>query len=68
MMSSESNSEKLVAYQKKDGRGHAHPSFFWYDNDKDVKVCFFVTRVTCVMSECVTKSLTECQHSNVTLL
>ena len=32
--------EKSVAFQKKDGRGHACPSFFWYDNDKDLKVCF----------------------------
>ncbi len=35
--------EKSVSYQKKDGG--ACPSFFWYDNDKDVKVCFLVTRV-----------------------
>ncbi len=34
-----------VSYQKKDGRGHARPSFFWYDNDRDLKVCFLVTRV-----------------------
>ncbi len=26
--------EKSVSYQKEDGRGHARPSFFWYDNDK----------------------------------
>ncbi len=39
MMSSESNSEKSVSYQKKDGR------FFWYDNDKDLKVCFLVMHV-----------------------
>ncbi len=45
MMSSESNSEKSVSYQKKDGRGHARSSFFWYDNDKDLKVCFLVMRV-----------------------
>ncbi len=32
MMSAESNSEMC-------------PSFFWYDNDKDLKVCFLVTRV-----------------------
>ena len=32
-----------MSYQKKDGRGHARPSFFWYDNDKDLKVCFPVT-------------------------
>ncbi len=25
--------EKLVSYQKKDGRGPARLSFFWYDND-----------------------------------
>ncbi len=31
-----SNSEKSVSYQKKDGRSHAHPSLFWYDNDKDI--------------------------------
>ncbi len=24
---------KSVSYQKKDGRSHAHPSFFWYDTD-----------------------------------
>ncbi len=23
-------------------KDHAHPSFFWYDNDKDLKVCFLV--------------------------
>ncbi len=71
-----------MSYQKKDGRGHVRPSFFWYDtdflenmiyevksyffalysqnglaspifwapsitndNDKDLKVCFLVTRV-----------------------
>ncbi len=34
--------EKLVSYQKKYGRGHV----FWYDNDKDLKVCFLVTHVT----------------------
>ncbi len=34
-MSAESNSEELVSYQKKDGRCHVHPSFFWYDKDKD---------------------------------
>ncbi len=35
-----------LSYQKKDGRGHARPSFFWYDNDKDLKACFLVTHVT----------------------
>ncbi len=34
MMSAESNSEKSVSHQKKDGHGHARPSFFGYDNDK----------------------------------
>ena len=29
--------EKSMSCQKKDGRGHAHPFFFWYDNDKDLK-------------------------------
>ncbi len=43
MMSAESNSEKSVSYQKKDGHGHACSFFFWYDNDKDLKVCFLVT-------------------------
>ncbi len=47
MKSKDSNSKKSVLYQKKDGRGHARPSFFWYDNDKDLKVCFLVTRVNC---------------------
>ncbi len=30
---------KSDSYQKKDGRGHAYSSFFWYDNNKDV-FCF----------------------------
>ncbi len=33
---------KSVSYQKKDGRGQACRSFFWYDNDKDLEVCFLV--------------------------
>ena len=45
MMSAELNSEKLVSYQKKDGRGYVRPSFFWYDNDKDLKVRVLVTHV-----------------------
>ncbi len=24
---------------------YAHPSFFWFDNDKDLKVCFLVTHL-----------------------
>ncbi len=43
MKSKDSNSKKSVSYQKKDGRGHVHSSFFCYDNDKDLKVCFLVT-------------------------
>ncbi len=39
--------KKSVSYQKKDGHCHARPSFFWYDNDKDLKVCFLVTRIKC---------------------
>ena len=34
-----------MSYQKKDGRSHAHPSFFWYDNNKDLKVGFLVTHI-----------------------
>ncbi len=45
MMSAESNSEKSVSYQKKDGRDHTRPTFFWYDNDKDLKVYFLMTRI-----------------------
>ncbi len=45
MKSKDWNSKKSVLYQKKDGRGHVRPSFFWYDNDKDLKVCFLVTLV-----------------------
>ena len=37
--------EKSVSCQKKDRRGHARPSFFCYDNDKDLKVYFVVARV-----------------------
>ncbi len=34
-----------LSYQKKDGRAWPHPSFFWYDNVKDLKVCFLVTHL-----------------------
>ena len=44
MKSKDSNSKKSVAYQKEDAR----TSFFWYDNEKDLKVCFLVTPVVCV--------------------
>ncbi len=43
--------EKLVSCQKKDGRGYAHPSLFWHDNDKDLKVCFLVAHITLVRVE-----------------
>ncbi len=46
---------KSVSYQKKDGRGHASPSFFWYDNDKDLKVCFLGAPHICFLqiSQCM---------------
>ena len=31
--------EMSVSFQKEDGRDQARPSFFWYDTDKDLKVC-----------------------------
>ncbi len=40
-----------LSYQWKDGRGHARPSFFWYDNDKDLKVCFLVMHVIHVVTK-----------------
>ncbi len=40
MKSKDSNTKKSVSYQKKDGRGHAHPLFFWYDSDKDLRSVF----------------------------
>ncbi len=45
MMSAESNSEKSVSYQKKDGQGPSPPILLWYDNDKDLKVCFLATHI-----------------------
>ena len=45
MKSKDSNSKKSVPYQKKDVRGQARPTFFWYDNDKDLKVCFLMMHV-----------------------
>ncbi len=36
-------------------QGWARPSFFWYDNDKDLKVCFLVT---CVLYQVVCVKLT----------
>ena len=30
----------LVSYQKKDWRGPSQPFLFWYDKDKNLKVCF----------------------------
>ncbi len=46
MMSAESNSKKLASYQKKDWRGHAHPPFYWYDNDKDLPYSRDMLQVT----------------------
>ncbi len=40
MKSKDWNSKKSLSY-------HARPSFFWYDNDIDLKACFLVTRVNC---------------------
>ena len=40
MKSKDSNSKNLESYQKKDGHSYARSSFFWYDNDKDLNVCF----------------------------
>ncbi len=37
--------KKSLSCQKNDGRDHARPSFFGHDNDKDLKICFLVTRV-----------------------
>ncbi len=35
-----------MLYQKKDCWDPAHQSFFWYDNDKDLKARFPMTRLT----------------------
>ncbi len=52
-----------MSYQKKDGRGHARPSFSWYDNDKDLKVCFLVTHVVCECDVlCRSVHITSSQH------
>ena len=48
MKSKDSNSKKSVPCQKKDGRGWPRPSFFWYDNDKDLKLYFLMTGVKSV--------------------
>ena len=53
MKSKDSISKKSVWYQKKDGRSHALPSFFWYDNDEDLKVCFLVTHINRVAWLCL---------------
>ena len=45
-----------LSYQKKDGRGHARPSFFWYNNYKDLKVCFLMTHHTLVIFKTLQKS------------
>ncbi len=41
-------SKKPVSYQKKGGRGHAHPFFFWYDNDSGHYRPFRITQPTCI--------------------
>ena len=41
---------KSVSYQKKDGRGHACPSFFWYDNDSGHQGPFCVTPPNCKLT------------------
>ncbi len=66
MMSAEANSERSLSYQKKDERGHARPSFFWYDNDKDLKVCLLVTRVLSFQWELLQNNTTI--QSNIHIL
>ncbi len=34
-----------LSYQKKDERARPRPSFFWHDNEKNLQVCFLVTRI-----------------------
>ncbi len=31
----------------------AHQSFFWYDNDKDLKACFAITRLICTQAKVI---------------
>ncbi len=52
MKSKDSNSKKSVSYKKKDGPGHGYPSFFLYDNDKDLKVCFLMTHLNYILHSC----------------
>ncbi len=48
-----------MTYGKKDGCGHARPSFLWYDNDKDLKVCFLVTHlITTIAAQWMQTALT----------
>ncbi len=48
---SEFDSAEIIDYfLEKSVSCHARPSFFWYDNNKDLKVCFLVTRVLCELS------------------
>ena len=67
MKSKDSNSKKSVSYQKKDGWGHARPSFFWYDNDKDHKVCFLVTRVNMNFRKVVLDANVQFMHTKTSL-
>ena len=50
-------SESLVSYPKKDGHGHALPSFFGYDKDKDLKVGFLVTQLTKIHTKILTLAM-----------
>ncbi len=43
-----------MSYQKKGGRGHARPSFFWHDNDSGYEGPFCVTQVMCTIDEALT--------------
>ncbi len=45
-------SHKVGVMPKEGWTHHSRPSFFWFDNDKDLKVCFLVTRVICVCLYC----------------
>ena len=50
MMSTESNSAKSVAVPIL-LLVWLWPSLFWYENDKDLKVCFLVTRIICRLKQ-----------------
>ena len=64
--------QKSVSCQRKDGRGHARQSFFWYDNDKDLinNKSVFSWRVSCELTSlshfliCCTPCIVICQTHN----